>query len=85
MALHIAVLPDRIALVAAYEDGRAEVWSCSLEHVGTPWDGRKATSGDDKPWTLLWCGKAHNEAGELRSRGGRLADISHGHGRRPVV
>ncbi|BEI84198.1 hypothetical protein CcaverHIS002_0408020 [Cutaneotrichosporon cavernicola] len=65
MALHIAVLPgeeERIALLAAYEDGRVELWTCSLTALlarPKEWDGRKAADG---LWTRVWEGKAHNEA-----------------------
>lgn len=79
MSLHVAVLPspdhggkgkkkaedgERIALLAAYEDGRVELWACPLPAFlerPTEWDGRKASDG---LWTRVWEGKAHNEAGE---------------------
>lgn len=69
MALHLAVLSEdggkRIALLVAYEDGRVELWTCSLAALlarPKEWDGRKASDG---LWTRVWEGKTHNEAGEL--------------------
>jgi hypothetical protein len=78
MSLHLAVLSElegkgkgraeegeRIALLAAYEDGRVELWSCPLSAFlerSKEWDGRKASDG---LWVRVWEGKAHNEAGEL--------------------
>ncbi|KLT41413.1 WD40 repeat-like protein [Cutaneotrichosporon oleaginosum] len=53
---------DQLALVAAYEDGRVELWSCPLAALlerRAEWDGRKMA---DKLWSRVWEGKAHNEA-----------------------
>lgn len=58
---------DRVALVAGYEDGRVELWTCALSALierRVEWDGRKA---QDKLWMRVWEGKVHNEAGEFRN------------------
>ena len=60
MAVHAAVRGNTVALVAGYEDGRVEVWSCPLAAIRTEWDARKS---DANMWTRLWEGKCHNEAG----------------------
>jgi hypothetical protein len=63
MALHLGVVEGRIGLVAAYEDGRVEVWVCAADSIYTAWDGRK--SDGEGVWKRLWEGKCHNEAGGL--------------------
>lgn len=62
MAVHLAVVRDRLALVAGFEDGRVEVWTAPLADAMTPTDGRKVE--EKSVWKLLWTGKVHNEAGE---------------------
>lgn len=55
---------ERLALLAGYEDGRVELWTCPLASLlerRAEWDGRKA---EDGLWERVWEGKAHNEAGE---------------------
>ena len=64
MAVALQVVGDRLALVAGYEDGRLEVWTCDVTTLDRLWDG-KSSAGSARPWQRLWTGKAHNEASEL--------------------
>lgn len=69
---------ERVALVAGYEDGRVEVWTCPLQKLlerKTEWDGRKAEASGEKLWMRVWEGKAHNEAGECVHGPGFREDI----------
>lgn len=61
MAVALQLIGERLALVAGYEDGRVEVWTCEVSSLDQLWDGKTSAPG---PWKRLWTGKAHNEAGE---------------------
>lgn len=72
MSLHLGFIDkNRLRLVAAFEDGRVDVWGCEEDSSRSdgwqrPWEQTwdRRLSPEIKLWHSLWEAKGHNEAGE---------------------